>query len=565
MHLVVPGQMWEARGVRVREREGGFSVHAIAGTNVVLFGFDVDEDARSGLLGFALRRRNVETGEEAWLPNFLQLPKNDREGASRSSRDNPLQAFVWGDYTVEPGTTLRYRAEALRGTEDDFSPAEAVELELTTVDPRLGDHGIWFNRGVAGSQRYADLFDDADPRENPEAMRWLSRGLEEALLAFLERAEGSSHALHGAFYELQFPSILEGLKAASERGAEVDLVVAGPLDSSGDPEYPREENEQAVTEAGLEAVVTWRESSTGIPHNKFLVLTEDGEPKEVWTGSTNVTDGGIFGHSNVGHALRDPDLAAAYLDYWRELRADPETDPLRDVVDERWPVPSGDPPADADLALFSPRHGTSALRWYAELAKGAEQSLFGTFAFGVGEIFEEIFEIDVDYPRYVLLEKPGNDMELLRADPDNQVTTGAYIGRGAAGSWRQFVEERLSDLNGRVFFIHTKYMLLDALTEDPVVITGSANFSPDSTSSNDENMLVIRGDTRVADVYLTEFMRMFTHLRFRAKVEASEEERAPDPATERTTSKLLLSPDDRWTEPYYEEGEAKYKERVLFR
>jgi phosphatidylserine/phosphatidylglycerophosphate/cardiolipin synthase-like enzyme len=48
------------------------------------------------------------------------------------------------------------------------------------------------------------------------------------------------------------------------------------------------------------------------------------------------------------------------------------------------------------------------------------------------------------------------------------------------------------------------------------VVTGSANFSTASTNKNDENMLVIRGNTRVADIYLGEFMRIYNHLSFRA-------------------------------------------------
>jgi phosphatidylserine/phosphatidylglycerophosphate/cardiolipin synthase-like enzyme len=43
------------------------------------------------------------------------------------------------------------------------------------------------------------------------------------------------------------------------------------------------------------------------------------------------------------------------------------------------------------------------------------------------------------------------------------------------------------------------------------VIIGSANFSNPSQRINDENMLVIRGDTRVADIYFGEFMRIFDH------------------------------------------------------
>jgi phosphatidylserine/phosphatidylglycerophosphate/cardiolipin synthase-like enzyme len=54
--------------------------------------------------------------------------------------------------------------------------------------------------------------------------------------------------------------------------------------------------------------------------------------------------------------------------------------------------------------------------------------------------------------------------------------------------------------------------LVDPLGDDPIVISGSANFSPASTTANDENMLVIRGNTDVADVYFGEFMRLFDHI-----------------------------------------------------
>jgi phosphatidylserine/phosphatidylglycerophosphate/cardiolipin synthase-like enzyme len=39
-------------------------------------------------------------------------------------------------------------------------------------------------------------------------------------------------------------------------------------------------------------------------------------------------------------------------------------------------------------------------------------------------------------------------------------------------------------------------MLVDSLGDDPIVATGSANFSGTSQHANDENMLVIRGHAR---------------------------------------------------------------------
>ncbi|WP_374954904.1 phospholipase D-like domain-containing protein [Paraburkholderia sp. BL21I4N1] len=66
-----------------------------------------------------------------------------------------------------------------------------------------------------------------------------------------------------------------------------------------------------------------------------------------------------------------------------------------------------------------------------------------------------------------------------------------------------------------VRWVHTKFMLVDPLSDDPIVITGSANFSDASIETNHENMLVIRGNTRVADIYLGEFMRQFSSYAFR--------------------------------------------------
>ena len=42
-------------------------------------------------------------------------------------------------------------------------------------------------------------------------------------------------------------------------------------------------------------------------------------------------------------------------------------------------------------------------------------------------------------------------------------------------------------------------------------MTGSANFSNNSIRHNDENSIVIKGNARVADIYLTEFDRLFVH------------------------------------------------------
>jgi len=96
--------------------------------------------------------------------------------------------------------------------------------------------------------------------------------------------------------------------------------------------------------------------------------------------------------------------------------------------------------------------------------------------------------------------------------PENVFAVGDFIRTNKFDGW---VKEKLSGLNKNVNFVHNKFMLVDPLTEDPIVIAGSANFSDASTTDNDENMIIVRGNKRIADIYLGEFMRLFSHHSFR--------------------------------------------------
>jgi phosphatidylserine/phosphatidylglycerophosphate/cardiolipin synthase-like enzyme len=153
-------------------------------------------------------------------------------------------------------------------------------------------------------------------------------------------------------------------------------------------------------------------------------------------------------------------------------------------------------------------------------------------------------------------------MIIRDGDPDNQVSVGATLPAGKFGQW---VKESTLDLNQHVRYIHTKYLLIDPLGDDPIIITGSANFSPDSVSSNDENMLLIRANTAVADVYVTEFMRLFTHYEFRHAITKPR----PAPATrslsgQAVTARKTLAVNDTWAQRWYQPNSARDKERHLF-
>ena len=535
--------------MRAYNKTGSLSVHAIAGAYVVLLGIDMDEAASEGVLGFGIER--IEHGHgnsRAWLRALKVFPDAPVEEGMVSTERHPIQGFFWGDFTTRYGHEYTYRVVAMRGKPGALRASETVEVRIATEKEDEGQHAVYFNRGVAGSQAYVRKFGDRRPADVPNraAFQWLSRGLFRAMLDFIHKANGPDSGLRVAAYELQQGAVLKALREAADSEADVKIIFDARVKANG----PADANWTAIRQAKIEDLVIPRtRSRSAISHNKFMVLLHNGKPVELWTGSTNFTDGGIFGHSNCGHIVRNEGVAAAYLKYWEELQKDPEMRDIRPWNDEIFPISVGFPAVGVGTA-FSPRSNLDLLRWYARLMDKANTAVFFTAAFGVNDLFEEVLEHPKPYLRYVLLESADEDIASLL----NEVAVANILPQNEFERW---MEEHLSGLNTHVKYIHTKYMIIDPLGKDPLLITGSANFSDASTRKNDENMLVIRGDKRIADLYLSEFMRLFNHFQFRGLAHA----RA---ATGPESARSFLVPNDSWRARYYEPDTPKYLERLYF-
>jgi PLD-like domain len=286
-------------------------------------------------------------------------------------------------------------------------------------------------------------------------------------------------------------------------------------------------------------------------------------PQQVWTGSTNLTEGGIHGQANTGHWIRDAATAAKYADYWTLLAADAggrhgdsqsvvlaRNRTFYDDVASLSPTPTFDTIPTGITPLFSPRRGSAPLELYASLLDKASDLACITFAFTVPAVFKATLSDNSSSGPliFLLLEKEDRPSKkstkpFVRLDADNNVyqASGSEL-RTTLGQWVVETDTRKLGLNQHVAFIHCKFLLHDPLGPDPIVVTGSANFSDASTNENDENMVVIRGNRRVADIYFTEFNRLFNHYYFRSIAERS--------SPTETLNALQLDEDDRWLAKY---------------
>lgn len=59
--------------------------------------------------------------------------------------------------------------------------------------------------------------------------------------------------------------------------------------------------------------------------------------------------------------------------------------------------------------------------------------------------------------------------------------------------------------------MHNKYLLIDAGTDAPVLLTGSANFTESDFEHNHNHMMLVRGAGEMVDAFVEEFEQLFTH------------------------------------------------------
>ncbi len=550
--------------MRNKVTHGGLTAQAVAGTHVVLLGWDVESELEAGLLGFAIQRTDHTEGETYWLrgmKTFSATTPKLPAGGTASSQDQPFQSFQWGDYSAKPAHKYTYTLIAMYGKPGALEKGVSVDISIDTEVEDGDSHSVYFNRGAIASQEYARRFQDKAPDVvGQAAYDWLSRGLLEAITRFIGKATDHTFALRVAIYEFQWPAVLDALKAASTRGVDVKVIFDAIENAKEDPVA---KNEEAIAHAGIENICHGFTNGK-IMHNKFIVLMKDDIAIEVLTGSTNYTENGIFGHLNCAHVVSDKAVAGTYLQYWSELSKNPTLAEIRSWDDETTPAPNV-PPVEGTGQVFSPQKGTATLTTYANIAALAKRALFMTFAFGMNADFVPVYKEGGDVLRFALMDKEGTGKGIAAAKEqiaEIRKVNGAVVAIGqniATNEFDHWLRERDGLAPGEyVRWVHTKFMLVDPLSDDPIVITGSANFSNASVETNHENMLVIRGDKRVADIYLGEFMRQFSSYAFRDAVAASN---ADDPENFERQS---LTADNTWINRYGKPGSAGALRRSYF-
>jgi phosphatidylserine/phosphatidylglycerophosphate/cardiolipin synthase-like enzyme len=285
-------------------------------------------------------------------------------------------------------------------------------------------------------------------------------------------------------------------------------------------------------------------------------------------GSANFTSAGLTRQANVLHTFDSMKLALLYHERYELLRVDTAMADLRPLAE--WSDPIDDIQGAEIRALFSPekKPERKAIEAMIQAVQAAESSVvFCCFmptdlplinaCLAAGDSGRMMYGL-VDNAK-----EPGENasayeskIALYHRSRDNKDVAGkeAFSGDAVPFGFEREREGWPNEDPRRAVRIHHKFVLIDAETPNPILYTGSANFSNNSQYNNDENILEIVGHRPLAEAYLAEFMRLYEHYRARLAFVRSREVGFGQ-------STFKLTRDAGWARKYFTPGRPEERAR----
>jgi phosphatidylserine/phosphatidylglycerophosphate/cardiolipin synthase-like enzyme len=597
---------------------------AIANNDLVYLWWTYPE-AIADCLGFSVRRLQ-EGREPVPLPASVGFPGAGGKYSppvDQSTTDVwPIQAYQWKDLWVPEEEDVEYEIVPMTGVPGQVLepiPGQTLRTPVTKATDRFPagsrrTHRVVFNRGIISTQPLAaalphgpsgtpskDALHDHIELPGDAIRERLAGEAIKALTSLLHRARRTGGRCFCALYELADKELIDTLVASA---GHVELVLAN-ADGSEVVKKPdgTTVTKKVVDQTNRDARVALHTAlgasmhdrilprSSAIGHNKFVVYVDPhGTPKTVLTGSTNWTSTGLCSQSNNVLILDDDAVAARYLDYWNQIKADGVAQgPALRTADAKTPP---------DLSLGTAKRQGSVRVWFSPNTEKPTKSktvpppdmdelftaisnaksgvLFLLFSAGSPSIMDQVEKVAHeraarDEPFFV--QGAVSDARTMkqfrtRVYKDTALQRPRTLITGIGGIPDQYFhwEKELAQLGFAV--IHDKIVVIDPFDpEGCLVATGSHNLGWKASSANDENLCLIRGNPAIAETFAAHVLDIVNHYNWRYKLTqdaAARRAATRGAGTPKPGGFHELASDAAWQAKYFRQDFMAQRDRFFF-
>jgi phosphatidylserine/phosphatidylglycerophosphate/cardiolipin synthase-like enzyme len=425
--------------------------------------------------GFSINWKTDELGS-----SFVKYGLTTSLGSISNVNSSQDTVHSFGLSNLLPGNIYYCKAYSVNALGDTaMSPIRAFGTKSLST----GNVKVYFNTAVNNNASTGIL------------AQQLFQAIDDTLIAYINRAQRTLDLTIYDFDNAQISNISAAINAAKSRGVKVRFI------SDGD---------QAPTNFGvadLAANVPRIASPTGgqynIMHNKFVIIDAfDPNPNNpiVWTGSTNWTDRQINRDPNNVVIIQDQTLAKTYTLEFEEMWGDTSDTP--NLSNSKFgPFKTDNTPHEFVLGpnnkrlecYFSPSDGTNSYLLKSIRSANTEVD-FATMINTRSDITTAISDlINYTFPPVT-----------VKGLVNNQTTTTQWSTMSTImGS------SLLYNLDTNVI-MHHKYCIIDQadVNSDPILWTGSHNWSTSANTINDENTVVFH-DAEIANQFYQEFVSLY--------------------------------------------------------
>ena len=312
----------------------------------------------------------------------------------------------------------------------------------------------------------------------------IENAMEDTLSAFINRAEIS---IDFCIYNFNNKIISDALNAAQNRGVKIRLITCESTSHS------------SINDLNSEIPVLERPEiqEGGIMHNKFAIFdsnSADANKAWVWSGSTNLTSGQLLSDANNIIFIQDQSLAKTYKIEFEEMWGNTGNQP-NESNSKFGAAKSDNTPHEFIIggnrvqSYFSPSDGTN--QKIIDAINTAENDLnVETMLITRTDLANAISDakqrgVEV----HVITNRENDNSDAVNDILNAALPTGKFIFDNSASGT-----------------LHHKLAIVDAnfAASDPLVITGSHNWSNSANDRNDENTLIIH-NAEIANQYFQQF------------------------------------------------------------
>jgi phosphatidylserine/phosphatidylglycerophosphate/cardiolipin synthase-like enzyme len=369
---------------------------------------------------------------------------------------------------ISPATILYCQAVSTANGVTVTSPITA----FVTQSLSSGEMRVYFNKSVDTLFRVG----------NARALATTGGRCESEIAA---RIQAATTTIDVAMYSTASNTVIGALKQAATRGVRVRYIHDN-----------RATNFLLADTASLGFKVLKR-PDTKLMHNKFIVI-DAGDAQKSWVmgGSLNHTTGQIYEDPNNLVMIQDQALARTFTvefeEMWGSTSAVPNPPLSKFGANKTNNTPKNHLVGGKNVEVyFSPSDNTS--RALVDAVNSANTDL------QVGLLILTYFELGT------AINNAARRGVKVRGLVDQDT---AFASSQISFLQRNGVPFRLYRAAGTNVIFHHKYAIVDAspagINSDPLVATGSHNWTNAAENDNDENLLIIH-DPIVANIYLQEF------------------------------------------------------------